>query len=165
MSTPSHRVAVCFVCLGNICRSPAAEGVFLGLLSNAGLRELVRVDSAGTGAWHEGELADERTRQEGARRGMAVPSVARQFTRDDFDRFDLIVAMDKANVAELELLARNDADRAKIDLLRRFDPRSPSDAEVPDPYYGGPDGFSHVFDLCEAASRGLLAHLRTRYRF
>jgi protein-tyrosine phosphatase len=165
MHGPSHRVAVCFVCLGNICRSPAAEGVFLGLLANAGLRELVRVDSAGTGAWHEGELADTRTRQEGQSRGIEVPSVARQFTRDDFDRFDLIIAMDKANVAALAGLARNDADRAKIELLRRFDPHSPNDAEVPDPYYGGLDGFVHVFDLCEAAGRGLLAHLRTRYGF
>jgi protein-tyrosine phosphatase len=159
------RVSICFVCLGNICRSPTAEGVFAKLVVDAGLRERIAIDSAGTGAWHKGELADKRARQEASRRGIELQSVARQFTRIDFDRHDLIIAMDRTNVADLQALARNDADRSKIKLYRAFDPLSPGDAEVPDPYYGGPEGFARVFDLCTAAGKGLLAHVRKTYRF
>jgi protein-tyrosine phosphatase len=157
------RVSVCFVCLGNICRSPTAEGVFTKLVADAGLRERIAIDSAGTGAWHKGELADKRARQEAERRGLELRSVARQFTRIDFDRHDLIVAMDRSNVADLQALARSEVERAKIKLLRSFDPLSPSEAEVPDPYYGGPEGFGRVFDMCTAAGRGLLAHVRKTY--
>src|SRR5690606_16845115 len=99
-------VSVCFVCLGNICRSPTAEGVFTRLVVDAGLRDTIAVDSAGTGAWHKGELADKRARQEGERRGVELRSVARQFEVEDFDRHDLIVAMDRSNVTELEGMAR-----------------------------------------------------------
>jgi protein-tyrosine phosphatase len=164
MSTNTKpRVSVCFVCLGNICRSPTAEGVFTKLVVDAGLRERIAIDSAGTGAWHAGELADERARQEATRRRIELHSVARQFTRLDFDRHELILAMDRTNVAALQALARNDADRAKIKLYRSFDPLSPGDAEVPDPYYGGPEGFARVFDLCTAAGNGLLAYVRKTY--
>ena len=160
---PKPRVSICFVCLGNICRSPTAEGVFAKLVVDAGLREQIAIDSAGTGAWHKGELADKRARQEAARRGVELTSVARQFTRLDFDRHDLIIAMDRTNVADLQALARNEADRTKIKLFRAFDPLSLGDSEVPDPYYGGPEGFARVFDLCTAAGKGLLAHVRSTY--
>ncbi len=165
MPTPSapSRISVCFVCLGNICRSPTAEGVFTKLVVDAGLRGKIKIDSAGTGAWHKGELADKRARAEAGKRGIELTSVARQFTRTDFDRHDLIVAMDQSNVADLGAMARNSGDREKIRLFRSFDPMSPKDAEIPDPYYGGLDGFARVFDLCEAASRGLLAYLRATY--
>lgn len=153
-------VSVCFICLGNICRSPTAEGVFGHMVGLAGLREVIAVDSAGTGAWHKGELADKRAREEAARRGIELRSVARQVVRQDFERHDLLLAMDGNNVADLQALARSDAERAKIRLFRSFDPLSPSEAEVPDPYYGGPEGFARVFDLCTAASKGLLAHIR-----
>lgn len=156
-------VSVCFVCLGNICRSPTAEGVFTHMVNKAGLRETIAIDSAGTGAWHKGELADKRAREEAERRGLELRSVARQFIRKDFERWDLVIAMDRNNVADLQALARSSAERDQIKLFRSFDPLSPSDAEVPDPYYGGPDGFARVFDLCEAASRGLLAHIRKTY--
>ncbi|MFO7564441.1 MAG: low molecular weight protein-tyrosine-phosphatase [Enhygromyxa sp.] len=156
-------VSVCFICLGNICRSPTAEGVFTQLVSEAGLREQIAIDSAGTGAWHKGELADKRARAEAARRGLELRSVARQFVRGDFERHDLLIAMDRSNVADLQALARSEAERDKIRLFRSFDPLSPADAEIPDPYYGGPEGFARVFDLCTAASRGLLAHIRTTY--
>jgi protein-tyrosine phosphatase len=164
MLTPANpRVSICFVCLGNICRSPTAEGVFAKLVADAGLREKIAIDSAGTGAWHKGELADKRARQEAERRGIELRSVARQIIRLDFDRHDLLIAMDKTNVGDLQAFARNDADRAKIKLFRSFDPMSPSDAEIPDPYYGGPEGFARVFDMCAAASKGLLAYVRKTY--
>jgi protein-tyrosine phosphatase len=163
MAPITPRVSVCFVCLGNICRSPTAEGVFSKLVADAGLRELIRIDSAGTGAWHKGELADKRARQEAERRGIELRSVARQFTRLDFDRHQLIVAMDRTNVADLQALARSEADRARIKLFRSFDPLAPADGEIPDPYYGGPEGFARVFDMCTAASKGLLAHVRKTY--
>ena len=156
--------SICFVCLGNICRSPTAEGVFTKLVADAGLRDRIRIDSAGTGAWHKGELADKRARQEASRRGVELDSVARQFVTADFDEHDLIIAMDRENLAALEQLARSSADRAKIKLFRSFDPLSPDNAEIPDPYYGGLDGFERVFDLCEAAGRGLLVHVRASFR-
>jgi protein-tyrosine phosphatase len=156
-------VSVCFICLGNICRSPTAEGVFGHMVSTAGLREVIAVDSAGTGAWHKGELADKRAREEALRRGIELRSVARQFVRQDFERHDLLIAMDRSNVADLQALARSDEERAKIRLFRSFDPLSPAEAEIPDPYYGGPEGFARVFDLCKDASRGLLAYIRSTY--
>lgn len=157
-------VSICFVCLGNICRSPTAEGVFAKLVGDAGLREKIAIDSAGTGAWHKGELADKRARQEAARRGFELRSVARQFVRQDFERNDLVIGMDRTNVADLQALARTESERSKIKLFRSFDPLSPSDAEIPDPYYGGPEDFARVFDMCTAASRGLLGHVRKTYR-
>ena len=121
----------------------------------------VAIESAGTGDWHVGEPRDKRSRAVGAARGIPLEGVAQHFTSADFDRFDHVLAMDRANRAELLRLARSDEDRAKVRLLRSFDPRAPHDAEVPDPYYGGARGFDDVFDMCEAACRGLIAHLRT----
>ena len=153
-------VRVCFVCLGTICRSPTAEAVMRPLVARAGLEREVAVESAGTGDWHVGEARDRRSRAVGKARGIPLEGTARQFVLADFDRYDHVIAMDRANREELLRLARGAQDRAKVRLLRSFDPAAPADAEVPDPYFGGPRGFDEVFDICEAACRGLLDHLR-----
>jgi len=156
-------VAVSFVCMGNICRSPTAEAVMCHLVREAGLEDAIAIDSAGTGAWHVGEERDRRSRALAKRRGMPITGPARQFVRADFDRFDLVLALDEENARDLRRLAPNDEARAKIRLLREFDASAPPGAEVPDPYYGGPEGFDLVFDICLAACRGLLEHLRRSY--
>jgi protein-tyrosine phosphatase len=150
---------ICFVCLGNICRSPTAEGVMAGLVAAAGLGERIVLDSAGTSGWHAGELPDPRTLAAAARRGLTLTHRARAFTAEDLARFDLVVAMDRANLAAIERLAGGP--RPTLRLLRSYDPSSPPGAEVPDPYSGGPAGFDEVLDLCEAACRGLLASVTT----
>jgi protein-tyrosine phosphatase len=152
-------VRICFVCLGNICRSPTAEAVMRHLVKEADLAGRIAIESAGTGDWHVGGARDRRSRAVGAARGIPLEGQAQQFTHADFARFDHVLAMDRANRDELLRLARDDRDRAKVRLLRSFDPGAPPDAEVPDPYYGGPRGFEEVFDICERACRGLLAHL------
>jgi protein-tyrosine phosphatase len=151
---------VCFVCLGNICRSPTAEGVMKRLVKDAGLDDRIHVASAGSGSWHLDEPADARARATARARGVTLDGRARQFAAGDFARFDYILSMDTRVLSTLRALARNDEERARVHNFRAFDPESPSDAEVPDPYYGGPDGFEHVFDICEAACRGLLEQLR-----
>jgi len=156
-------IRVCFVCLGNICRSPTAEGIMLALVAEAGLHDHIAIDSAGTGAWHVGELADARSRAAAAGRGVALPSVARRFEHTDFARFDYVIAMDAENAADLHAIAPDAAAAAKVHLLRGFDPDAPPDAPVPDPYYGGPRGFDDVFDICHSACSGLLAHLVERH--
>jgi protein-tyrosine phosphatase len=156
-------VRILFVCLGNICRSPTAEGVMRHLLSEAGLQDRVEVDSAGTGGWHVGAPPDERATAAARQRGIALDGEARRFDVADFDRYDLILAMDAENRRDLELLAPDDGARAKVRLLREFDAASagaPADLDVPDPYYGGARGFDDVLDLVEAACRGLLETIR-----
>jgi protein-tyrosine phosphatase len=152
-------VRVCFVCLGNICRSPTAEGVMRALVDEAGLGDRVMLDSAGTGAWHAGELPDPRARAAAARRGLELVHRARQVTAADLERFDLLVAMDGANLAVLQRLVRGRATPRAV-LLRSFDASAPAGADVPDPYAGGEAGFEEVLDQCERACRGLLAHVR-----
>jgi protein-tyrosine phosphatase len=159
-ASPDRALSVCFVCLGNICRSPTAEGVMKRLVHDAGLNDRVRVASAGTGAWHLDEPADARARATAHARGVALDGRAKQFAADDFPRFDYILSMDARVLRMLSELARTDADRARVRNFRSFDPESPADAEVPDPYYGGADGFERVFDICEAGCRGLLEQLR-----
>jgi len=163
VSEPAVRIAISFVCMGNICRSPTAEAVMRHLLHEAGLQHAIGIDSAGTGSWHVGEERDRRSRAVAKRRGMPISGPARHFASSDFDRFDLVLALDEQNASELRGLAPNDEARAKIHLLREFDPDAPPGAEVPDPYYGGPDGFEQVFDICLSACRGLLDHLRHKY--
>jgi len=158
MSQP--RIAVSFVCMGNICRSPTAEAVMRHLVRQVGLESAIEIDSAGTGAWHVGESRDERSHSVGLRRGMPLSGEARQFRPSDFARFDYVLALDRENFADLVRLAPDAESRAKVHLLREFDPDSPPDADVPDPYYGNVDGFERVFDICEAACRGLLDHVR-----
>jgi protein-tyrosine phosphatase len=159
--------AILFVCLGNICRSPTAAGAMRELLQREGLAESFALDSAGTGAWHVGESPDPRAVAAARARGIVLDGHARQIQRDDFQRFDLILAMDRSNLRDLQRAAPDDAARAKVRLLRDFDPNG-SDGDpngsdgrdVPDPYQGGPEGFERVLDLIEAACIGLLSEMR-----
>jgi protein-tyrosine phosphatase len=152
---------VCFVCSGNICRSPTAEAVLRRRLADTGLAEEVVVDSAGLGDWHVGEGADERSAAALRARGYpAWVHEAKQFTVADFADRDLVVALDAGHERDLRGLARSAADRAKIRMLRSYDPGAatdPAGLDVPDPYFGGEQGFEHVLDLVEAACAGLLA--------
>jgi len=149
---------VLFVCLGNICRSPAAEGVFLDLLEQQGRSQNFEVDSAGTGGWHVGSLADARMRNAAARRGLQLASRARQLEAEDLHRFDLIVTMDRHNLAAVKDLARRSGGGAQITPMTSFC-RNHRIEDVPDPYDGGPEGFELVLDLLEDACAGLLASL------
>jgi protein-tyrosine phosphatase len=153
---------VLFVCMGNICRSPTAEGVFRRLVRDEGLEDEIEIDSAGTGGWHVGEPPDSRSTDAARRRGIELEGAARQFSAADFDRFDLILAMDAENRNELLSVAPDDDARAKVRLFREFDRASngSGDLDVPDPYFGGEQGFEHVLDLVDAAARGLLDELR-----
>jgi protein-tyrosine phosphatase len=155
-------VRLCFVCLGNICRSPTAEGVMQDLVDKAGLGHLIEIDSAGTDAYHAGEKADARSRKTAKARGLRLTSIARQFQVSDFEAFDYVLAMDASNYENLAAMA-NESSSPKLHMFRSFDPQSPAGAGVPDPYYGGPDGFDEVFDICEAACRGLLDHLKNTH--
>ena len=151
---------VLFVCLGNICRSPTAEAVFRQQLIDAGLSAQVAVDSAGTSDWHLDKAPDTRTRLAAQRRGYDMTALrGRQVQVEDFSRFDLILAMDASNLAELQALQPADS-HAQLDLyLRRYQLALD---EMPDPYYGGEEGFEHVLDLAEQAAACLLAEVRGR---
>jgi low molecular weight protein-tyrosine phosphatase len=151
-------VRICFVCLGNICRSPAAAAVFARKASDAGLA--VTVDSAGTSRYHLGEGAHPNTLDEGARRGVAIEHRARQFTPGDFERFDLVIAMDESNQHALRDLAPDAEARSKIVLLRSFAPGEGHD--VPDPWGLPPSAYSTMFDIIEVACDGLVAHVAAR---
>ena len=160
---PSERagakVKVCFVCLGNICRSPTAEAVFRKLVAEAGLSSTIGIDSAGTGSWHVGASPDPRSTAEAKKHGVDLKGQARGFLPNDFDDFDYVVAMDKKNRKDLQAMARDDGDRAKIQLLRNFGEDSPQDDDVPDPYFGEGDGFRNVFEICKEGSAQLLQHI------
>ncbi|MGE0160476.1 MAG: low molecular weight protein-tyrosine-phosphatase [Gemmatimonadales bacterium] len=153
-----ERIRVLFVCLGNICRSPLAEGVFLHLAREAGVEDRFEVDSAGTGDWHVGERPDPRATAVASKYGVELPSIARQVTRADFDRFDHIVAMDRDNLRELERMAKRGS-RAKVQLLRVDDPERGDEHDVPDPYYGGPSGFDAVYRMVHRSAEALLDRL------
>jgi protein-tyrosine phosphatase len=153
---------VLFVCLGNICRSPAAEGVFVHLLAQQSLGDRFVVDSAGTGGWHVGRRADERMRAAAARRGITLTSRARQIDLTDLHSFDHILTMDGDNLAAVQSLAHeadNPAGQARIEAMTRYCRRHTGALEVPDPYYGGSQGFEQVLDLLEDACGGLLETL------
>jgi protein-tyrosine phosphatase len=153
-----RRWKVLFVCSGNICRSPLAEAIFLSLAEQAGVGSHFAVDSAGTHNFHEGDPADPRTRRVGRKHGLSVDSIARPVVDADFDRFDLIIAMDRGH--RRELAARAGSGRAAaIRLMREFEPGANSQ-DVPDPYYGGEDGFEAMYAILDPACRGLLEFLR-----
>ena len=154
----SGTTSVLFVCLGNICRSPLAEGVFRHLVAEAGLADRFVVDSAGTGAWHEGERADPRSIQVAAAHGVTLDGRARQIREEDVRTFDVVVAMDRDNLAVLQEVSSAAGGTARLHLLRAFDPTADGD-EVPDPYYGGPQGFEKVYRMVHAACEGLLREL------
>jgi protein-tyrosine phosphatase len=146
---------ILFVCLGNICRSPTAEGVMRRLVREQGLEDEIEIDSAGTGGWHVGAPPDARATEAAARRGTTLEGAARRFDpARDFDRFDLILAMDAENRRDLLALAPDEEARAKVRLFLS------GDRDVPDPYYGGDDGFEEVLDLVEEAARALLQELQ-----
>jgi protein-tyrosine phosphatase len=154
----SDKIRICFVCLGNICRSPTAEAVFRSVVERAGASERFEIDSAGTAAYHVGKKADGRSREHGSRRGYELTSVARAFSSHDFEKFDYVLAMDRQNLADLKALPGAADFRGHLALFREFDAGSGPSAEVPDPYYGGENGFEEVLDICERAARGLFRH-------
>lgn len=129
-------------------------------IAEAGLQAEIVVESSGTGSWHAGHPPDARAAREARGRGIAMDGRARQFEPGDFDRLDMVLAMDEQNAADLRALAPDAAAAAKVQLLRAFDPEARGDLSVPDPYYGGASGFTDVFDMVDAACRGLLEHLR-----
>ena len=154
------KTSVLFVCMGNICRSPTAEGVFRHHAERAGMHDKLVVDSAGTHAYHVGEPADQRARAAAERRGISLEGIsARRVSSGDFEQFDYIIAMDEDNLARLQDEAPEEH-RHKIRLFLEF--ATVSESEVPDPYYGGAAGFERVLDLVEDASRGLLETLAGR---
>ena len=151
---------VLFVCLGNICRSPSAEAVFKHLVEQEGESSRFFIDSAGTSAWHAGEPADARMRRHAKKRNMELTSISRQFVPEDFDRFDYIIAMDRENMEDLKRLARTKEDLGKLHMMTDFSKKFNYD-EIPDPYYGGDEGFELVLDLLEDAGTGLFNHLKS----
>lgn len=154
-------VNVLFVCLGNICRSPIAQGAFEDLLRREGLQNEVFVDSAGTGAWHVGEPPDARALESAGKRGLDLGGQrARRVTPEDCQNFEYVIVMDRDNYEAVSSLCRQPG--AEVRLLLEYAPGSDQD-EVPDPYFGGPDGFEHVLDLVEEAAWDLLDDLRERH--
>ncbi|RZU29983.1 protein-tyrosine phosphatase [Streptomyces sp. BK022] len=151
---------VCFVCTGNICRSPMAESVFRARVAEAGLDGLIEADSAGTGGWHEGDAADPRTVAVLDEHGYGTEHIARQFQQSWFGRLDLVIALDTGHLKALRRLAPTEEDARKVRLLRSYDPSAGADLDVPDPYYGGRDGFEECLEMVEAASAGLLDSVR-----
>jgi protein-tyrosine phosphatase len=156
-------VRLLFVCLGNICRSPTAEGVMRALVEREGLQDAVELDSAGTGGWHLGSPPDARASAAARARGISLEGVARQVRAEDFLEFDLLLAMDRSNLEDLRLLAPGAPEREKVRLLREFDRASAgASLDVPDPYFGAAGGFEEVLDLVQAACEGLLEEVRPR---
>jgi protein-tyrosine phosphatase len=156
------RVNVVFVCLGNICRSPTAEGVFRTMVERHGLSQRIGIDSAGTGAYHTGEPPDQRAQAAARRRGFDLSAIrARKATKGDFKRFDYVLAMDRENQASLSRICPL-GEEHRLSLFLDYAPGL-GQRDVPDPYYGAGDGFELVLDLIEAASEGLLADIREKH--
>lgn len=151
---------VLFICLGNICRSPAAEGIMKAKVAGRGLSDEFEIDSAGIGGWHVGQLPDRRMREAGLARGYRFDSRARQFSAPaDFERFDYIITMDDENYEDVTSKARSAAQRAKVSPMTRFLRHHPDATSVPDPYYGGASGFNKVISLLEDGCEGLIDSL------
>ena len=150
------------VCMGNICRSPLAHGVFERMVEEEGLSNMIEVDSSGTHSWHVGNPPDPRSQEVALRHGLDLSyQQARKVTADDIDDFDYILAMDRDNLSILQGLARSEDARSKISLFLEF-AKGIELSEVPDPYYGGPQGFDHVYELVEAAATGLLQSINQK---
>ena len=156
----SETVEISFVCLGNICRSPLAQGLFQDLVKREKLGHKIIISSAGTSAWHVGDLPDQRMRQTAQSKGIQLRSRARQFQRKDFSRFDLVLAMDESNLSNLEEIAPRNLPEGKLMLFRSFDPESSDDLNVPDPYYGGAKGFETVYQMVERTCPPLLDYIK-----
>lgn len=157
-------VRVLFVCLGNICRSPIAQGVFEQLLEERGLSDQVSADSAGTAAYHIGELPDERTRANARSHGIELTHRARQVSAADLQAFDYVITMDKSNYDNVLKLYQTAGGKAKalLQMMRSFDV-SPDDVDVPDPYYGGAEGFEHVYQIVRRSAERLIDYLVERH--
>ena len=158
-----NKVRVLMVCMGNICRSPLAHGVFERMVKEEGLSHLIEVDSSGTHSWHVGNPPDPRSQEVAMRHGLDLNyQQARKVTSADIDDYDYIIAMDRDNLAILQALAKNKESLNKIALFLDF-AEGIELSEVPDPYYGGPGGFDHVYELVEAAASGLLQSINQRF--
>lgn len=149
--------SVLFVCLGNICRSPTAEGILRHYVADRGLTDKIDIDSAGTGAWHQGEPPDQRMTAAAKRKGFILSGKARKVTSKDFQKFDFILAMDQSNLDSLESF-QPESSRAKLHLFRAFDP-VPDGLDTPDPYYGGQAGFDEVVQIVDRTCQALLDYL------
>ena len=160
---PGRPIRVLFVCLGNICRSPLAEGVFAHQIREAGLQAKFEIDSAGTANYHVGDPPDRRTCAVASARGIELTSRGRQIKRTDLQDFDYIIAMDSDNLADIKRLASKEQPRAELHLLREFDPLANGDLDVPDPYYGGKQGFEHVHDIVERSCASLIEHISEKH--
>ena len=161
MTNNQSKYKILFVCLGNICRSPAAEGIMKKLIFDNKLHNKIEVDSAGTSGWHTGELPDPRMRQHGARRDYNFNSLSRKFTSDDFDRFDIILVMDDSNYHDIVRLSPDLESQKKVYRMVDFLQKLKHD-HIPDPYYMGADGFELVLDLLEDACEGLLENIEQK---
>ncbi|MDC1105254.1 low molecular weight phosphotyrosine protein phosphatase [Prolixibacteraceae bacterium] len=160
MENHNDKTKVLFICLGNICRSPAAEGIFKKYVSDAGLNDQFEIDSAGMISNHEGNKADRRMRTYAEERGYILESLSRPFDKDvDFDHFDYIIAMDGSNLSDLKSRARGEADIAKLHRMTDYCIGFDYDT-VPDPYYGGAEGFELVLDILEDTCKGLLDKIK-----
>ena len=155
-----NKTRILFVCLGNICRSPAAEGIMQKLVEDRNLQDVIEIDSAGTSGWNDGSLPDPRTRAHGKKRGYDFNTISRKFVRSDFDRFDYIVVMDDSNYDNVRALATTQGEIDKIHRMTDFCTTFTSHDHIPDPYYGGASGFELVMDLLEDACEGLLRRLK-----
>lgn len=154
-----NKYRILFVCLGNICRSPAAEGIMKKLVEDTGLDDKIEIDSAGTSGYHTGELPDSRMRRHGEKRGYKFDSRSRKFTADDFDNFDLILAMDDSNYSNIMALSPDLESDKKVHRMVEYSQKYRHD-HIPDPYYSGADGFELVLDLLEDACQGLLTEVK-----
>ncbi len=159
----SKPVEICFVCLGNICRSPLAEGVFQDLVNREGLESRILVHSAGTGNWHVGAPPDARMQATAQTHGIRLQSIARQFQPEDFKRYQLILPMDQSNLTTLKYMGSPRDMATKVKLFRSFDPGHNGDLDVPDPYYGGSAGFQQVFDIVQRTCPHLLEFIKREF--
>lgn len=157
--TKENPYKLCFVCLGNICRSPTAEGLFIHKVREEELENYFYIDSAGTAAYHVGETANSKSQETANKHGIHLPSRARKFEYVDLEEFDLILTMDKENFSNVHDLDRRDRFSHKIKLMRDFDP-TPENGSVPDPYYGGLQGFEDVFQILDRSCDALLDELK-----
>ncbi|OGW21230.1 MAG: protein tyrosine phosphatase [Nitrospinae bacterium RIFCSPLOWO2_12_FULL_47_7] len=160
MNSPKT-IHVCFVCLGNICRSPLAQGVFEYLVEQKGLKETILISSAGTGSWHVGKPPDARMQATAKKHGVNMRSRARQFQPEDFNQLDLVLAMDQSNRDDLKKMCASPAAEKKLRLFRSFDPECAGDEDVPDPYYGDGDGFDRVFGIVHRTCPEILKYITT----
>ncbi|QQS51191.1 MAG: low molecular weight phosphotyrosine protein phosphatase [Bacteroidota bacterium] len=159
MKQENRVIKILFICMGNICRSPSAEAVMNFFVANSTLSDIIQCDSAGTLSYHAGEPADARMQRHASKRGYELTSISRQVRPADFNEFDYVVAMDDENVANLQPFLPAPGHASKISKMTNYC-SGPNPGYVPDPYYGGSEGFEQVLDLLEDACQGLLTHIR-----